>query len=87
MEMTMSTIYGAPAAARGATGFFANSSPTAALRRWWAAYLTRRIRHDAMVALCAMSDQELNDIGVNRCDISRAVSGAIARDRTCRRHA
>jgi uncharacterized protein YjiS (DUF1127 family) len=87
MEMTMSAIYSASAAARGTAAHFEDSGLASTLKRWWAAYLTRRIRHDAMVALCAMSDRELKDMGVNRCDIPRAVSGAIARDRTSHRHA
>jgi uncharacterized protein YjiS (DUF1127 family) len=83
MDTIMST-YGAPAAARGTAEHVPNSGLTATLKRWRAAYVAWRSRQAAMVALCAMSDLELKDMGVNRCDIPRAVSGALAGDRTSR---
>ena len=83
----MSAIASAPAAAQHTTVHFQDSGPAVSLKRWWAAYRGRRDRRTAMVALCAMSDRELWDIGLTRCDIPRAASGEIARDLTSRRNA
>jgi uncharacterized protein YjiS (DUF1127 family) len=53
----------------------------AILKRWWVAYLTRRIEETAMAQLCSMSDRELKDIGLTRAEILRAVRGGVERDR------
>jgi len=41
----------------------------------WIAYLTRRIERQAIIQLHAMSDRELQDIGLTRSEIERAVRG------------
>ena len=87
MEMIMSAICSGPATAQGIAQYFPDSGLAAPLRRWWAAYLASRGRRAAMFALCAMSDRELRDIGLARCDIPRAVQGDVARDPTFRRNA
>ena len=78
----MSTMYGAPTAAQGTVEYVSDSGLAAALQRRWAAYVAWRSRRAAMIALGTMSDLELEDIGLPRCDILRAVRGEVARDRT-----
>ena len=82
MATIMITTYGAPTAAQG-TAEHVPDGGLAALKRCWAAYLARRSRRAAMTALCAMSDLELRDMGLRRCDIPRGVRGEVTRDRTC----
>ena len=68
----MSTIFAAPMAAQGiAEQWIAPLAAT--LKRWWLAYITWRIEQAAIAQLCAMSDRELKDIGLTRCEITRAV--------------
>jgi uncharacterized protein YjiS (DUF1127 family) len=45
----------------------------ATLKRWWLAYITWRIEQAAIAQLCVMSDRELKDIGLTRCEITPAV--------------
>jgi uncharacterized protein YjiS (DUF1127 family) len=82
METMMSTISSAPAAARGTAGHSASqpwsSGLSATLKRWWAAYTTRRAEQ---ALLGSMSDRELKDMGLTRCDITGAVRGGLGRDR------
>ena len=78
----MSTTHSAPPAAQGTADYFPDSGLAASLKRWWAAYLARRSRRAAMVALRAMSDLELKDMGLRRCDIPRGVRGDLTCDRT-----
>jgi uncharacterized protein YjiS (DUF1127 family) len=73
MEMIMSTISATSATAQGAAGQFAFGSLLGALKRWWTAYMTWRIEQAAIVALNAMSERELKDIGLTRSEIARAV--------------
>jgi uncharacterized protein YjiS (DUF1127 family) len=87
MDPIMSTTHSAPAAAQGTADHSPDSGLAASLKRWWAAYLAWRSRRAAMVALCAMSDLELKDMGLRRCDIPRGVRGEVTRDRTCIRRA
>jgi uncharacterized protein YjiS (DUF1127 family) len=47
----------------------------ATVRAWWMGYLSRRIERAAIMQLHAMSDQELQDIGLTRCQIAWAVRG------------
>jgi uncharacterized protein YjiS (DUF1127 family) len=82
MDPIMSTTHSAPAAAQGTAEYVPESGLTAALKRWWAAYSAWRSRRAAMVALCAMSDLELKDMGLRRCDIPRGVRGDLTCDRT-----
>ena len=48
----------------------------AAFRNWWTAYLARRLHSKAIAQLAAMTDRELKDIGLERCDIVFAVTGS-----------
>ena len=79
----MSTTCSAPAAAQATSEHLTGSGFSAALKRWRAAYSARRSQRAAMAALDAMSDLELRDIGLRRCDIPRGVRGEVTRDRTC----
>jgi uncharacterized protein YjiS (DUF1127 family) len=81
MDMTMT--YSTPAAAQRTADYVPDSGLAASLKRWWAAYAAWRSRRAAMVALCKMSDHELKDMGLRRCDIPRVVRGEMAGDRTC----
>ena len=45
------------------------------LKRWWVTYITWRTGNIAIAQLKEMSDRELEDIGLTRCDIARAVMG------------
>jgi uncharacterized protein YjiS (DUF1127 family) len=67
--MVMSTTLRMPAAEGGG----AWSALIATLKTWWMAYLTRRIERVAIVQLEAMSDRELEDIGLTRSQIEWAV--------------
>jgi uncharacterized protein YjiS (DUF1127 family) len=82
MDTIMSTTYGAPAAAQRTAEYVPDSGLAASLKRWWAAYAGWRSQRAAMVALCKMSDLELKDMGLRRCDIPRALRGEMAGDRT-----
>lgn len=80
----MSTISSAPAAAQGGAG------PSwawrlATLRRWWVAYITRRVERAMIAQLWSMSDRELKDIGLTRSGIPGALREP-ARDRALSRH-
>ena len=72
----MSTTFSAPAAAHGMPEQALICSPVAILRRWWTAYLTRRIEQAAIAQLSLMSDRALKDIGLTRSQIPYAVTGA-----------
>ena len=52
----------------------------ARLQSWWVAYLEWRIQREAMLALEALSDRELHDIGLRRCEIEGAVKGELNRE-------
>jgi uncharacterized protein YjiS (DUF1127 family) len=45
----------------------------ARLQSWWVAFLRWRIRREAILQLEALSDRELQDIGLRRCKIGGAV--------------
>lgn len=69
-ERIMSTIPGiALPAGAGAVARAAG----AAMTRWWAAYMTWRIERLAISRLSAMSDSQLEDIGILRSQIEVAV--------------
>jgi uncharacterized protein YjiS (DUF1127 family) len=38
-------------------------------KTWWVAYLTRRMEREAIIQLRAMSDRQLEDIGITRSQI------------------
>jgi uncharacterized protein YjiS (DUF1127 family) len=86
MEMIMSTISSASAAAQGRAGHVWASGLAATLKRWWVAYITWRIQRAASARLCSMSDLALKDIGLTRSEITRAVRGQLARDREVSRY-
>jgi uncharacterized protein YjiS (DUF1127 family) len=59
----------------------------ARLQSWWVAYLAWRLERAAALQLEALSDRELQDIGLRRCEIEGAVKGALERERAfCRRY-
>ena len=51
------------------------------LQHWWAAYTAWRLNRQAIADLLSMSDRDLRDIGINRCEILGAVRGDTARER------
>jgi uncharacterized protein YjiS (DUF1127 family) len=53
----------------------------ARLQSWWVAYLAWRLEREAALQLEALSDRELQDIGLRRCEIEGAVKGALERER------
>jgi len=69
----MSTTLRMPVAEGGAAR--SGSALLATLKAWWMAYLTRRIERVAIVQLEAMSDRELEDIGLTRSQLEWAVRG------------
>jgi len=77
----MSTILSASAAAQALAAQSRRRRLIATLRRWWAAYMARRLQLAATRQLKAMSDRELKDIGISRSQIESAVFGASHRDR------
>jgi uncharacterized protein YjiS (DUF1127 family) len=79
MEMIMSTIFRAPVAAQGTAGHSRAGGLTGALKHWWLTCITWRIEQAAIAELRSMSDLELKDIGLTRCDIAGAVRGKTAR--------
>lgn len=53
----------------------------AKLRSWWVAYLDWRLQREAMLQLEALSDRELQDMGLRRCEIEGVVKGELKRER------
>jgi uncharacterized protein YjiS (DUF1127 family) len=53
------------------------SQLTGRLQSWWVAYLDRRIQREAALQLEALSDRELKDIGLRRCEIEGAVKSGV----------
>src|SRR5262245_25874112 len=70
--MIMSTTIRMPAAERIRSS---GSALVDTVKKWWLAYLTWRIERLAIVRLEAMSDRELEDIGLTRSQIESAVTG------------
>ena len=56
-----------------APGLWTNGLLTT-LQRWWLAYSTWRNEQAAIAALGSMSDRELKDMGIYRCEIESAVT-------------
>ena len=54
-------------------------SVVGAFKRWRAAYTAWHRERRAMAELLSMSDRDLRDIGIDRCEILRAVCGDTAR--------
>jgi uncharacterized protein YjiS (DUF1127 family) len=69
----MSTIYSAPAAQSMATRRF---SVLTTLRQWYVTYMGWRAENAAITHLCAMSDRQLNDIGLMRSQVAQGLPGA-----------
>ena len=74
MEMIMSAASSTTTYRGNACGIFQTLTNT--LKRWCAAYITWRMEKIAIAQLRGMSDRELEDIGLTRSDIARAVTGA-----------
>ena len=53
----------------------------ARLQSWWVAYLAWRLEREAALQLEALNDRELQDIGLRRCEIEKAVKGGLNRER------
>jgi uncharacterized protein YjiS (DUF1127 family) len=81
----MSTISSAPAATQGRTGQSFMGGLGAILKSWWMAYITWRIEQAAIAQLSSLSDRELKDIGLTRCEITSAVRLEVG-DRPFGRH-
>jgi uncharacterized protein YjiS (DUF1127 family) len=58
----------------------------ASLQSWWVAYLGWRLEREATLQLEAMSDRDLHDIGLRRCEIEGAVKGELNDARAFLRH-
>ncbi|MGN6748625.1 MAG: DUF1127 domain-containing protein [Xanthobacteraceae bacterium] len=58
----------------------------ARLQSWWVAYLGWRLEREATLQLEAMSDRDLHDIGLRRCEIEVAVKGELNGARAFIRH-
>jgi uncharacterized protein YjiS (DUF1127 family) len=69
----MSTISTTLASSEAFAGNSLTTRSAAVLRRWWMAYLTWRLEQVAIAQLGALSDRELKDIGLRRCEIEGAV--------------
>ena len=80
MDMIMSTILSAPAAAQPAAKQTWAGELFAFAKRSWYAYITWRIERTALANLSLMSYRELEDIGLSRSQIECAVMGERARD-------
>ena len=77
----MSTMSSAPTAPQEIAGQSWVRDLGATLNRWCVAYLTWRIERAAITQLGSMSDGQLRDIGINRCEIASAVRGEAERNR------
>lgn len=53
----------------------------AKLQSWWVTYLGWRIQREAILQLEALSDRELQDIGLRRCEIESVVKIDLKRER------
>jgi uncharacterized protein YjiS (DUF1127 family) len=70
IELIMIATYDTPAAIRVRSR---GSGLVAAVRTWWMSRLTRQIAQAAIIQLHRMSDRELQDIGLTRCQIEQVV--------------
>jgi uncharacterized protein YjiS (DUF1127 family) len=73
MEMIMSTVSSTTTDRGNACGLLQTLANT--FKRCCVVYITWRIEKIATAQLRAMSDRELEDIGLTRSDIVRAVTG------------
>jgi uncharacterized protein YjiS (DUF1127 family) len=71
--MVLSTTFPTPAAEGGRA--LSGSALITTVKTWWMAYLTRRIERVAIAQLEAMSDRQLEDIGLTHSEIEWTVRG------------
>jgi|SRR6516225_4334337 uncharacterized protein YjiS (DUF1127 family) len=74
-------ILSASALLHGGAAQSVGQSAVRTFKRWWAAYTAWHRERRAMAELLSMSDRDLRDIGINRCEILRAVRADTARER------
>jgi uncharacterized protein YjiS (DUF1127 family) len=86
METIMSMMSSATTATQGMSRQSRIGGLLATLQRWWVAYINWRLEQAAIARLCSMSERELRDIGVSRCEITRAVMVGTEFDRALRRY-
>src|SRR5262249_47437464 len=72
----------ASALMHGGAAQFVDRSVVRRFKRWRAVYTTWHRERRAVAELLSISDRDLRDIGINRCEIMRAVRGDTARERT-----
>ena len=72
-------ILSASALLRGRAAQSAGRSVVRTFKRWRAAYTAWHRERRAMADLLSMSDRDLRDIAIDRCEILRAVRGDTAR--------
>jgi uncharacterized protein YjiS (DUF1127 family) len=80
--MIMEAILSASALLYGRAAQFVGRSVVRTFMRWRAAYTAWHREQRAMAELLSMSDRDLRDIGINRCEILRAARGDTTRERT-----
>jgi uncharacterized protein YjiS (DUF1127 family) len=49
-------------------------------KRWWVAYVSWRVEQLTMYRLRSMSDRQLKDIGIARCEVEFAIRHGMERD-------
>jgi uncharacterized protein YjiS (DUF1127 family) len=77
--IVMEANLSASALLHGGAAQFVGRSVVQRLKRWRAVYTAWRRQRRAADELGSMSDRDLRDIGINRCEILRAVRGDTAR--------
>jgi uncharacterized protein YjiS (DUF1127 family) len=83
----MEAILSASALLDGRAAQSVGQSVVRTFKRWRAAYTAWHRERRAVAQLLSMSDRDLRDIGISRCEILRAVRGDTARERTSLYHA
>ena len=78
----MEAILGASAPLHGRAAQSVGRWAVRTFKRWRAAYTAWHRERRAIAELLSMSDRDLRDIGINRCEIPHAVLGDTARERT-----
>ena len=77
----MEAILSASALLHGRAAQSVGRSVVRTFKRWRAAYTAWHRERRAMAELLSMSDRDLRDIGIDRCEILRAVRGDTVRGR------
>jgi uncharacterized protein YjiS (DUF1127 family) len=75
----MAASLSASALLHGGAAQFVGRSVVRRFKRWRAVYAAWRRERQAVAELVSMSDRDLRDIGIDRCEILRAVRGDTAR--------